>query len=198
MLRILTLAVCLACAAGLARAQPSTVHVRGTIDTIGGNTMQVIDRGGEHLTFALAPDLAVAAIVPARIEDIKEGTVIGTAALPEPDGSLLALEVHIIPGPHDANYGFSRPFDLAPQSSMTNGFATHVVGTSGRTLTVRYKSGEKKLVIPPGVPVVTFAPGNRAMLVPGAHVNFTAQRAADGTLNVRRVFVGQDGLVPPM
>ncbi len=200
MMRILALVVPLLCAAGLAQAQSSTVRVRGTIDTIGGNTMQVTDRGGERLTVALAPDLAVTAIVPARVEDIKDGTVIGTAALPGPEGSLRAIEVHIIPGRHDASYGFSVPFDLAPQSTMTNGFATNVVvvGTSRRTLTVRYKGGEKSLVVPPGVPVVTFAAGGRDMLVPGAHVNFTAQRAADGTLRVVRIGVGKDGLVPPM
>lgn len=198
MKRIPIVTLLLLCLVGLAQAQAPGGRVRGTIDSIAGDSMQVTDRGGGRVTVALAPGLVVSAVVPATLADLKDGAVIGTAALPGPDGALRALEVHIIPGPHDASYGFSRPFDLAPQSSMTNGFAIHVVGTSGRTLTVRYNGGEKKLLVPPGTPVVTFAPGSRDLLVPGAHVNFTVEAGAGGAPTVSRVLVGKDGLVPPM
>jgi hypothetical protein len=91
------------------------------------------------------------------------------------------------------------PWDLQPESTMTNATVAAVVSASaGRELTVIYKGESQKIMVPADVPVVTFEPSDRSMLTPGAHVFLTAQRAADGSLTAARVAVGKDGLVPPM
>jgi hypothetical protein len=91
-----------------------------------------------------------------------------------------------------------RPFDLQPSSTMTNGTVGSVTGSVGRTLTVTYADGAKTIVVPPDTPVVTYEPGSRALLVPGAHVIVMGFEAAEGQLSATRISVGKDGLVPPM
>jgi hypothetical protein len=91
-----------------------------------------------------------------------------------------------------------RPFDLKPQSTMTNGTVGAVTGSVGRTLTVSYKGGEKTIIVPPGTPVVTYEPGSRSLLVPGAHIILFGTQAADGKVTANRISVGKNGLVPPM
>jgi Domain of unknown function (DUF5666) len=197
-----TLLCCLAGAAvgqTAAIAQTATpVRVRGTIDAVDAQTMRVTSRDGQHVTLAVAPDIVVTAILPASIADIKPGSYIGTAAMPQEDGSLLAFEIQLFP---DSMRGIGEghhPWDLQPQSTMTNGTVGDVVVTQGRTLTLRYKDGEKKVVVPEKAPIITYAPATAAMLTPGAHVIVTAIRQPDGSLVAQRVGVGKDGLVPPM
>jgi hypothetical protein len=187
---------CLAVAALAQTATPA--RVRGTIDTIDAKTMTVTSRDGQKVTLAVAPDIGVTAIIATSITDIKPGSYIGTAAMPQPDGTLLAREIQVFPESMRGVGEGHRPWDLEPQSTMTNGTVGDVVVTEGRKLTLRYKDGEKTVIVPEKAPIITYAPATPAMLVPGAHVIITAARQPDGTLIAQRVGVGKDGLVPPM
>ena len=192
-------ALALLLAATAAFAQQTTVRIRGDIDSIDGHTLHVTSRSGEHMTVTLAGDTIVTAIAPSSLEAIKPGTYIGTAAMPQPDGKLRALEVQVFPENLRGVGEGSRPFDLRPGSTMTNATVGNVVGTEGRELTVTWQ-GQKAIVdVPPDAPVITYEPGTMAMLTPGAHILiFGATKAADGTLSTNRVSVGKNGLVPPM
>ncbi len=193
------------CLAGAALAQTAAfaqgaapARVRGTIDAVDAQTMRVTSREGQQVTLAVAPNLVVTAILPASIADIKPGSYIGTAAMPQEDGSLQAFEIQIFPESMRGVGEGHHPWDLQPQSTMTNGTVGDVVVTQGRTLTLRYKDGEKKVVVPEKAPIITYAPATAAMLTPGVHVIITVARQADGSLVAQRVGVGKDGLVPPM
>jgi hypothetical protein len=186
-------------ATGAALAQaPQGVRVRATIDAVDANSLSLTTRTGEKVTVALAPDTIVSALVPIKLEDIKPGSFIGSAAMPQADGTQRALEVHVFPEAMRGTREGHRPFDLQPQSTMTNGTVGAVTGSVGRTLTVSYKGGEKTIVVPPDTPVVTYEPGSRALLVPNAHVIVFGTQAADGKVTATRVSVGKNGLVPPM
>jgi hypothetical protein len=139
-------------------------------------------------------------VPPTELSEIKPGSYIGVSALPEPDGTQKALAVHIFPeSPRGAAEGF-RPWDLRPNSTMTNAtVAQTVAGTDGQDILVKYKDGEKKVVVPPCTPIVTFVAGDKAELKPGAHIIiFGAAKKDDGTLEANRVNVGRDGITPPM
>ena len=193
------LALVLAGTAALAQSGPP-VRIRGTVDSVEGQALAVTSRAGEKFKLALSPDTGVNLIVPAKITDIKDNSYIGTAAMPQPDGLLVALEVHIFPEAMRGVGDGSRPFDLKPQSTMTNGTAANVTvsGVDDRALTVKYKDGEKKLMVPKDAPIVTYAPGDKAMLKAGGHVIIFAAKQADGSLLAQRISLGKDGLVPPM
>jgi hypothetical protein len=125
-------------------------RIRGTIDSMHGQTLRLTARSGGTDTVTLAPDISVTEIVPARIGDIKPGSYIGTAAVAQPDGSLKALEVQVFPPSMRGVGEGHRPWDFGPQSSMTNGTVGQVSGTAGRMLTLRYKGGEQHVVVPGG------------------------------------------------
>ncbi len=183
--------------AALAEAA-ATTRIRGTIDQVNGQTLQVTARSGGKMAVMLRPDTTVTLIVPDKITDIAPGSYIGTAAMPQPDGTLKALEVHVFPPSRRGAGEGDRPFDLEPHNTMTNGTVGDVVGNNWRTLTLRYQGGEKRVVVSPTTPIVTFEPGNAGMLVAGAHVIVTATTATDGTLSAKSVAVGKDGMTPPM
>ena len=195
----LALAVALSLGTGVAMAQTAT-RIRGTVVGVEGAILRVTPNGGgQEEPVTLPPTVAVIALVPAKLSDITSGSFIGTAATTQPDGTLVAKEVHIFPESMRGAGEGHRDFDLGPKSTMTNGtVGQEVRSTAGNRLTVNYKGGEKSIVVPPDVPVVTFAPGDKAMLVPGAHVQLQVQKGSDGTLTAERVTVGKDGLVPPM
>ena len=173
-------------------------RVRGTIAAVGGGTLTVNDRTGKPVRLAMAADTPILLISAAHMEDIKLGSFIGTAAMPQPDGTLMAMEIQVFPESMRGVGEGHRPWDLQPDSTMTNGTVGDVVGTSGRRLTLKYKGGEKTVVVPAEAPVITYEPGNPTMLVPGAHVIVFVGADADGTLRAQRIGVGKDGLVPPM
>ncbi len=181
-----------------AQNSPPPQRIRGTIDAVAGSVLTVTARGGATSTITLADDASVRAIAPASISDIKPGTYIGSAAMPQDDGSLRALEVQVFPENMRGVGEGQHPFDLKPGSTMTNATAGDVQGTDGRTVTLRYQGVETKLVVPPDVPVITYEPGDRAMLTKGAHVIVSVTKAADGSLTSKAIQVGKDGLVPPM
>jgi hypothetical protein len=190
------LGCCLAVAALAQTATP--VRVRGTIDAVDAKTMTVTSRNGQKLALAIAPDIGVTTIIAANITDIKPGSYIGTAAMPQADGTLRAFEIQMFPESMRGIGEGNHPWDLEPQSTMTNGTVGDVVVTQGRTLTLRYKDGVKTVMVPDKAPIITYAAATSAMLVPGAHVIITAARQPDGSLVAQRVGVGKDGLVPPM
>ena len=186
-------------AASLATAQAPTQRIRGDVVALDGNVLHVKSRTGEALTVKLADNFAVSAVVKRDLAAVVPGTFIGTATMPGADGMLQSLEILIFPEAARGSGEGHYPWDLQPGSMMTNATVSEVVAhDTARKLTLKYKDGEKVVVVPPGTPVVTFEPGERAMLVPGAHVMFGATRQPDGTLTATRVNVGKDGLVPPM
>jgi hypothetical protein len=182
-----------------AHAQTATpTRVRGTIKSVGPQDIHIVTRGGEPMTLRLPPDVQIAALVPIPIDAIKPGSFIGTAAVPQKDGTLRALEVHVFPESMRGTGEGHRPFDLGPDSTMTNGTVGDVVVSEGRTLKVTYKGGEKTIFVPPEVPIVTYEPGDRSMLVIGAHVIIFANDTPGADLTATRISVGKNGLVPPM
>jgi hypothetical protein len=194
-----SLALGAALVASAAWAQDAMVRVRGTIEKIDNGVYTVKSREGAELKLKLAAGGGVSSIVPAKLADIKPGLYIGVAALPMPDGSQKALEVHIFP---EALRGLAegfRPWDLQPQSTMTNAnVAAQVASTDGHVLTLKYKDGEKKIVVPEGVPIVAFAPGDASDLKPGTKIFVGgAKKLPDGTLETSRINVGK-GTAPPM
>jgi hypothetical protein len=180
-------------------AQNATpIRIRGTVDAFSGSKLDVTSRTGEKVSVTLAPDATVTLIAPAKITDIKSGSFIGTAAMPQSDGSLKALEVQVFPESMRGSGEGQRAWDLQPQSTMTNATAYDVVGTDGRTLTLKWQGQETKLTVPPDVPIITYEKGDRSMLMPGAHVIVNGTKGADGVPVAMRVSVGKDGLTPPM
>jgi hypothetical protein len=180
--------------------QPPTVRVRGTIEAVDGATLSIKSRDGSDVKVNITDNIAVTGVAKASLSDIKEGSYIGVSAMPEPDGTQKAIAVHIFPeAQRGAAEGF-RPWDLRPNSTMTNAtVAQTVAGVDGQTIMVKYKDGEKKVVVPPDTPIVAFAPGDKAEIKPGAKIIiFGATKKEDGTLETGRIAIGRDGIAPPM
>jgi hypothetical protein len=195
----LSLAACLAAGSPAFAQTPAPARVRGAISSVDASELQVTTRSGDKVTLKLPADAVVTIIEPIAIDAIKPGSFIGTAARTQPDGTLRALEVQVFPESMRGVGEGHRPWDLGSDSTMTNGtVGTLEKLTDERTLTLDYKGGEKTVIVPAGVPIITYEPGSRAALVPGAHVIVTATRAPDETLTAIRLGVGKDGLVPPM
>jgi hypothetical protein len=193
------LAAVLAASNGLAQ-QPQTVRIRGQVEKVEGDVLDIKTRAGEALKVKLVEPARVMALVKATLNDIKPNSFIGVTAMPQADGSQRAIAIHIFTEAMRGTAEGHRPWDLRPGSTMTNAAVeTSVVGVDGHTLMVKYKDGEKKVIVPPDTPIVAYAPGSRDELKPGAPIIiFGASRQADGSLTTPAVNVGRDGLVPPM
>ena len=175
------------------------VRVRGTVASLEGSTLTVKTREGPDAVLALKPDWKVIGVTAASAGDIKPGDFVGIASLPDSAGGDGAIEVVIFPPAMKGTGEGSYPWDLKPKSTMTNGTVMNAVKeVDGRTLTVSYKGGEKKLAVPEGIPIVTFGPATEADLKPGATVFVPAKRGADGALSAATVVVGTKGINPPM
>ena len=180
-------------------AEPATKRIRGEVVAIDGMKLQVRTRGGEAVDIALDDQYTVNAVVGIALGAITNGSYVGTATVPQDDGTLRALEVLVFPESGRGSGEGHYPWDLQPGSMMTNATVAEIVTAgNGRRMTLKYKDGEKVVVVPPTVPIVTFEPGDRSMLKPGAHLILTATVRPDGSLTASRVSVGKDGLVPPM
>src|SRR5438067_7280827 len=180
--------------------QPPTVRIRGTIEAVDGPTLSIKSRDGSDVKVRVTDNVAVFGVTKTSLSEIKEGSYIGVTAVPEPDGTQKAVAVHIFPeNQRGAAEGF-RPWDQRPNSTMTNATVAQTVkGIDGQNILVKYKDGEKKVVVPEGTPIVTFVAGDKTELKPGAKViNFSAVKKDDGTLEANRVNVGRDGITPPM
>lgn len=198
---VLVSATVMAAAGSIAWAQqPPTVRIRGTIEAVDGPLLAVKTREGTDMKVRVTDNVAVFGVANIAMSEIKPGSYIGVSAMPEPDGTQKALSVHIFPESQRGVAEGFRPWDLRPNSTMTNAtVATTVAGTDGQDILVKYKDGEKKVVVPPGTPIVTFLPGDKSELKPGAKIIiFSATRKDDGTLEANRVNVGRDGITPPM
>jgi hypothetical protein len=189
----------LALACGVAAAQDTPpVRLRGTVESFTAPILVIKERSGKVIKLTLPDETGVAEVIPTDITSIQPGSFVGTAALPRADGKLESLEVVVFPeaarGTGEGHY----PWDLKPESSMTNATVADLARSpNGRTLTLRYKDGEKTVIVPDGVPVVTFRPGDRALIVPGAKV-FIVADVGDDQFTVRRLLIGRNGLTPPM
>jgi hypothetical protein len=184
-------------APALAQA-PQTVRLRGVIEKVDGNTVSAKSDKGDALKLNLADKTLVVDVVKASLADIKPGEFIGSGAMPQPDGSQKAVEVHIFAeSMRGTGEGF-RPWDGAPNSTMTNGTVGEAVtGVDGPVLTVAYKGGQQKIIVGPNVPVVKFEVGERDELKPGVAFSvFGAAKQPDGSFNVSRISVGRGGVVP--
>jgi hypothetical protein len=180
--------------------QAPMVRIRGTIEAVDGNTLAIKTREGSDVKVKMTDNVAVFAVVKTELSQIKEGSYIGVSAMPEPDGVQKAFAVHIFPeNQRGAAEGF-RPWDARPNSTMTNATVAETVkGTEGQMILVKYKDGEKKVVVPPETPIVTFVASDKSEVKPGAKIIiFGAAKKEDGTLEAGRVNVGRDGITPPM
>jgi hypothetical protein len=179
--------------------QTSPSRVRGTIESVDGETLMVKSRSGEDVRLTMTGDIRVVGIVKIALSDIKLGSFIGTTTVPGPDGGNNAVEVHVFPEDMRGTGEGSRPYDLKPNSTMTNAtVAQTVAGNDGHTLTIKYKDGEKKVTVAPDTPVVTYVPAEKSDLKPGAKVIAFMKKLPDGSFETNRVSVGRDGLTPPM
>src|SRR5438552_9250414 len=186
-------------AASCAAATAQALRVRGTIEKADGNVLTLKSTDGAELKLALTDNAMIVAVVKASMADIKEGTFLGSAAMPQPDGSQRALEVHIFPEAMRGTGEGHRPYAPVPNSTMTNGSASGatVAGVDGSTMMVKYKDGEKKIVVPPGVPIVRYESGGRGDLKAVARCTVRAvYKEPVGTLKANRINVGRDGVVP--
>jgi hypothetical protein len=180
--------------------QPPSVRIRGTIEAVDGALLSIKSRDGTDMKVRVTDNVAVFGVAKTELSEIKEGSYIGVTAMPEPDGTQKAIAVHIFPeNQRGAAEGF-RPWDLRANSTMTNATVAQTVkGTDGQNITVKYKDGEKKVVVPPDTPIVTFVAGDKSELKPSAKIIiFGAAKKDDGVLEANRVNVGRDGITPPM
>ena len=180
--------------------QPQTVRVRGTVEAIDGQVLSVKARDGATLQVKMADNVAVRGIVRASLADVKVGTYIGVTGMPQADGSQKAIEIHVFPETMRGVGEGHRPWDLQPNSTMTNAnVEVAVASVDGQELTLKYKDGDKKIIVPPDTPVVAFVPGDKSELKPGAKIFIAAAaKKDDGTLEAAQISVGRDGLTPPM
>jgi hypothetical protein len=180
--------------------QPPTVRIRGTIEAVDGTLLSIKSRDGTDLKVRVTDNVAVFGVAKTELSEIKVGSYIGVTAMPEPDGTQKAVALHIFPeNQRGAAEGF-RPWDQRPGSTMTNATVAETVkGVDGQNILVKYKDGEKKVVVPPDTPIVAFVAGDKSELKAGAKIIiFGANKKEDGTLEAARVYVGRDGITPPM
>ena len=203
----LTAAVAVVLGPPAAAQSMPTQHVRGQITTADDSSITVKTRAGATVRLAFAPGLRVTSLMKADFSEIKVGTYVGIVAVPirpaprtglgsgEKQPTHTVLDFLIFPESMKGADEGQRKWDLAPDSTMTNGT---VYDLEGRELSIRFKGNERDVHVPPQAPVVKVGPGNKGLLKPGAHIFAVAQKGADGSLTAVRIFVGEGGLVPPM
>jgi hypothetical protein len=204
--RILTAAALGALAVSAALAQqpqpPQTQRLAGTIEKVDGNVIHGKSRDGGTIMLKLADDASITAVLKATVADIKPGAYIGSGAMPQPDGTQKAVEVHIFARPQDDGGHHSADWYGAPNGTMTNGFVgptmvTAVGGAGDPVIVVKYPAGEKRIVVPPNAHIVRYAPGAKDDLKAGAAFRTqTAAKQADGTYTTKNINVGRDSGVP--
>jgi hypothetical protein len=180
------------------------VHLRGEIGAVTASSFELTPFGGQQTEVDWNKATRFASLKAARLSDIKQGMFVGTAAVPQPDGTLKALEIHIFPESMRGTGEGYRPFPQVEQGTMTNATITNMVGSSGttsdggKTLTLTYKDGHQTVVVPPDAPIVLLGPGDASMLTAHAKVSVTATKDAAGKLTATRLLVGLDGATPPI
>jgi hypothetical protein len=180
--------------------QPPTVRIRGTIEAVDGPMLSIKSREGTDMKVKMTDNVAVFAVVKTELSEIKEGSYIGVTGMPEPDGTQKAVAVHIFPeNQRGAAEGF-RPWDQRPNSTMTNATVAQTVkGTDGQNILVKYKDGEKKVVVTKDTSIVKVVPAGKSEVKPGAHIIIMgAAKQPDGSLVAPAIYVGLNGITPPM
>lgn len=180
--------------------QPQPLRIRGAIEAIDGAVLTIKTREGDERKVKMTDNVTVTGIARTTMAEVKPGSYIGVTSMPQADGTQKAIAIHIFPEAMRGTGEGSRPWDLRPNSSMTNATVDQKVQASdGQTVTVKYKDGEKKVTVTPDTPIVTFVPGNKDELKPGAKIIIMgATKKDDGTFETARVNVGLDGVTPPM
>ncbi len=183
-----------------AQQPPTPTRIRGTIESVDGSMLSIKTREGTDVKVKMTDDLKVIGIAKTSLSEIKPGSYIGVSAMPQPDGSQKAFAIHIFPETMRGAAEGHRPWDQRPNSTMTNAtVAETVAGVDGQVINVKYKDGEKKVVVPPDAAIVAFADGEKSEIKPGAKIIiFGAKKLDDGSLETNRIGVGRDGITPPM
>ncbi len=200
MIRVAALLVGLLTVASVTVEAQMPLRIRGTITALDGDVLSVKTREGKDVKVELTDKTAVATVQSVKLSDIKPGDGVGATTRPGPGESRTALEVHVFPASMGVPNEGHRPWDLEPGSMMTNARVTAVVqSTSGREITLTYKDGAQKILVPEGTPVVTAVSADRSALKPGEYVFFGAAESADGKVTpTGRIQVSKDGVRPPM
>jgi hypothetical protein len=185
----------------LAQAPPAgtPTRIRGTVDKLDGKNLIVKSRDGQMLTIALADNVAVITLVKKTVADIKAGDYVASTGIKGTDGKLHAIEVRIFPEASRGVGDGQHPWDLKPDSIMTNATVGKVdQAPQGPVLHVTFKGGESEYTIGPDVPVLANGPGDISLLKPGVAVFVIAMKSADGKLTSARMYAEKDGIKPPM
>ena len=199
LIRTICAAAILSIAATAAFAQAPSARIRGTVEKLDAGVATVKTTEGQSVTLKLAPNLAVSAVAKIGVADIKPGSYIGAGARPMPDGSLNAIQVMVFPEAQRGTGEGHRDWAAMPQTTMTNATVAETVGAvNGPIVTLKYKDGEKKLVIGPDAAILTTVPAEASDLKVGAELVTTATKNDDGTFTTARVTVGKNGLAPPL
>ncbi|HEY4133799.1 MAG TPA: DUF5666 domain-containing protein [Alphaproteobacteria bacterium] len=208
-------AVLIAAPLSILAALPATAQMqqptkfRGTIQAVQGDTLTYQVRDGATMTVRMTPETRITAVSGTSLSEIKPGSYIGVGAEPEKDGTQRALEVHIFTEAQRGTGEGFHSFDLTPNSTMTNGTVADDMPPAGqvtqndsndarRILTLTYKGGQQKVVVPDDAPIVKLAPGSRDLVVAGAKANISGYKAPDGSVTATTMNVGTNGLTPPM
>ncbi len=195
------LAAMLALPAAAQSPQNTTpTRIRGTVEKLDGNNLMVKSRDGQSMSIALAPNFTVLGVVAKTVGDMKPGDYVASTSIKGPDGKLKAIEVHIFPENMRGVAEGQFPWDLVPDSVMTNATVAQVTSApGGQVIKVTYKGGgEAEVTIPPGIPIVGYVPADTGLLKPGAAIFMVAQKKDDGSLSAARVTAEKDGVKPPM
>ena len=180
-------------------AQAPSARVRGTVEKLETGVATVKTTEGQSVTLKLAPNLAISAVVKLNASEIKPGSFIGAGARPRPDGSLGAIQVYVFPEALRGTGEGHRDWSAMPQTTMTNATVAETVSAvNGPELTLKYKDGEKKLVIGPDANIITTVPAEASDLKVGTELVTTATKSEDGSLTAARITVGKNGVAPPL
>lgn len=195
-LRFLLSALLLIPISALAQTPPQ--QARGVVESISQDTLTLKTDEGKTESISLAPNWTVSVLKPVDVSAIQPGSFIGTAEMPQKNNSGRSLEVHVFPPGVKAGEGHYA-WDLRKGSMMTNGTVGKVTtGARGRELQVSYPNGERKIIVPPGIPIVQITNGERAQVKPGIPAFLVVNKAPDGKLSASFISIGENGAKPPM
>lgn len=182
----------------VAQQSPPT-RIRGTVEKFDDHTLSVKSRDGKSVAITLAPDFTVRAVVAETLNDIKPGEKVGITSVKGPDGTRQAVEIHIFPAALSTVRMGEFPWDLGAGSLMTNAPVAEVSSApQGQTIKLSLNGKEEVIVVPPGTPIVTYEPGDPALLKPGAAVFVLARKEPNGSLAAVSVTAEKNGVRPPM
>jgi hypothetical protein len=194
--------VALIAVSALAQTAPpdgTPTRIRGTVEKLDGQTPQVKSRDGQSLVITLAPNVTIAAVAKRGLADIRAGDYVASTSVKGTDGKLHAIEVHIFPEAMRGTAEGQFPWDLVPDSLMTNATVAGITAApQGQILKVTYKGSDSEIMVSPDIPIVTYVPGDASLLKPGAAIFSIALKKADGSLTAGRVTAEKDGVKPPM